>query len=82
MTEYIIELAAHNAGAAMALCDGVHEKIVRCRDCKWFTPNTSIWKNSNTACSRRSSRLLIAATRSGAATTMTACRGRWFPCIS
>ena len=33
MSEYIIDLAAHNASAAMALCDGVHEEIVRCRDC-------------------------------------------------
>ena len=34
MSEYIIDLAAHNASAAMALCDGVHGEIVRCRDCE------------------------------------------------
>ena len=36
MTEYIVDLAAHNASAAMALCDGVHQEIVRCRDCKHY----------------------------------------------
>lgn len=35
MTEYIVDMAAHNAGAAMALCDGVHGEIVRCRDCEY-----------------------------------------------
>lgn len=35
MSEYIIDLAAHNASAAMALCSGVREKIVRCRDCRY-----------------------------------------------
>lgn len=34
MSEYIIDLAAHNASAAMALCDGIHQEIVRCRDCR------------------------------------------------
>lgn len=36
MTEYIVDLAAHNASAAMALCDGVHGEIVRCRDCRYM----------------------------------------------
>lgn len=36
MSEYIIDLAAHNAAAAMALCDGIHQEVVRCRDCEYM----------------------------------------------
>lgn len=35
MSEYIVDFAAPNINAAMALCDGVHEEIVRCRDCRY-----------------------------------------------
>ena len=41
MSEYIVELDAHNASAALSLCDGVHEEIVRCRDCQRFYTNTN-----------------------------------------
>lgn len=48
MTEYIVDLAAHNAGAAMALCDGVHDEIVRCRDCEFASAGEAVisgdWK--------------------------------------
>ena len=37
MSEYIVDFAAHNANAAIALCDGVHEEIVRCKDCAWVS---------------------------------------------
>jgi len=36
MSEYIVDFAAPNINAAMALCDGVHEEIVRCRDCRYM----------------------------------------------
>lgn len=35
MGEYIVDFAAHNIDAAMALCDGVHGEIVRCKDCTY-----------------------------------------------
>lgn len=35
MSEHIVDFEAHNANAAIALCDGVHERIVRCGDCDY-----------------------------------------------
>ena len=36
MSEYIVELTDANHNRLMAECDGIHEEIVRCRDCKWL----------------------------------------------
>lgn len=38
MSEYIVELTEENHIRLMAECDGIHEDVVRCRDCRWFTP--------------------------------------------
>ena len=36
MSEYIIDLNDENANVVFGICDGIHQEIVRCRDCaKW-----------------------------------------------
>lgn len=35
MSEYIVELTEENHIRLMAECDGIHEEIVRCRDCMY-----------------------------------------------
>lgn len=34
MSEYIVELTDENHNRLMAECDGIHEEVVRCRDCR------------------------------------------------
>lgn len=41
MSEYIVELTEENHGRLMAECDGIHEELVRCRDCRHAIPVTS-----------------------------------------
>ena len=36
MSEYIVELTEENHTRLMAECDGIHEEIVRCRDCIYY----------------------------------------------
>ena len=36
MSEYIVELTDENHIRLMAECDGIHERIVRCRDCEYL----------------------------------------------
>lgn len=36
MSEYIVELTEENHIRLMAECDGIHEEVVRCRDCKHY----------------------------------------------
>ena len=40
MSEYIVELTDANHNRLMAECDGIHERIVRCRDCKFAIINS------------------------------------------
>lgn len=39
MSEYIVDLTEENHIRLMAECDGIHEEIVRCRDCKHYDPH-------------------------------------------
>lgn len=42
MSEYIVELTEENHIKLMAECDGIHEPVVRCRDCEFFV-NDGRW---------------------------------------
>ena len=50
MSEYIVDFAAHNINAAMALCDGVHGEVVRCGDCKWCVEDGAFFDCRHFSC--------------------------------
>lgn len=41
MSEFIVELTEDNRDLIIGLCDGIHNEIVRCKDCKRFHTNTN-----------------------------------------
>lgn len=44
MSEYVVELTDANHNRLMAECDGIHELIVRCRDCVGFEEAWDGWE--------------------------------------